>query len=182
MEVRYRFSTIDITAFRGIPHLRVDLPVGAPLYLIGANNAGKSTVINAMALVLRGGGFHTFVPEQFDFYQAVDGTGAQEFIVDLHLAAQDGGALPCVQGVGNPIDVHRVRVRGCVEKKGRMIHSHTLVDNAGKTITFSNRTALKGEIKGRYQGQGVGWGPRNARPDDIRGVLPEVWLITPENL
>src|SRR5258708_9988109 len=94
----------------------------------------------------------------------------------------EGGVLPAVQGGGPPIDVHRLRVRGRAEVAGRLTHSHTLVGEDGKSITFSTRTALKGDVKDRYQGQGVGWGPRNARLDDIRDVLPDVWLITPENL
>jgi len=181
MDIKYRIAAVEITAFRGISHLKIDLPVSAPLYVIGANNAGKSTIINAVALALRGGGFHSFAPEPFDFYRAGSGVGSKEFIVDLHFASDDG-VLPAVQGVGTPIDVHRLRVRGCVEKGGRLTHSHTLVDEKGKSIVFSTRTALKGDVKDRYQGQGVGWGPRNARPDDIRSVLPDVWLITPENL
>lgn len=181
MEVGYRFASVEIAAFRGIPHLAVDLPVDAPLYIIGANNAGKSTVINAVALALRGGGFHTFAPEAFDFFHDAHGNIAKEFTIDLSFGVA-GGVLPAVQGVGNPIDVHGLRVRGCVEKRGRMTHSHTLLGENLKPITFSNRTALKGTTKERYEGQGVGWGPRHARPEDIRGVLPEVWLITPENL
>jgi ABC-type cobalamin transport system ATPase subunit len=181
MEVAYRIASVDITAFRGIAGLTIDLPVGAPLYIIGANNAGKSTVVNAIALALRGGGFHAFSPELFDFFQSADGKPAKEFSIDLRFAAA-GGVLPAVQGVGTPVDVHGLRVRGCVDKRGRMTHTHTLLGGDGKSITFSNRTALKGTTKERYEGQGVGWGPRNARLDDIRGVLPEVWLITPENL
>ncbi len=161
--------------------LRIELPRNAPLYVIGANNAGKSTVINAIALVLRGGGFHTFVPDIFDFYQAPDGVGVDEFTIDLMLEATTG-ALPAVQGVGSPVDVHGLRVMGSVERGGRLTHRHVLIDQSSAVITYSSRTALKGSTKDRYKGQGLGWTPRYARPDEIRDALPEVWLITPENL
>ena len=44
------------------------------------------------------------------------------------------------------------------------------------------RTPLKGVKKDQFQDHGLGWSQRYARPDDIRDHLPEVWLLTPENL
>lgn len=181
MEIGYRIRALEIAGFRGIPRLRVALPEKAPLYLIGANNAGKSTIINAFALALRGGGFHTFVPDEFDFFHGPDGNAVDEFVIDLELL-EDDGALPAVQGVGNPTDVHGLRVTGTLERGGRRSHRHVLVGSNGKPITYSHRTALKGAAKEQYQDQGLGWSPRYARPDDIRTVWPDVWLITPENL
>jgi len=157
------------------------LPMKAPVYLIGANNSGKSTVLNAVALVLRGGGFHTFTPEPFDFFHAPDGTPSEKFSIDLILEATDG-ALPAVQGAGSPVDVHRIRVTGSTEKGGRLTHRHVLTSKDAKPIMLSPRTPLKGDLKEKYKGQDVGWTQRYARPDDIRKCLPDVWLVTPENL
>lgn len=161
-------------------NLRLDLPENSPTYLIGSNNSGKSTVLNAIAFALRGGGFHTFTPEPYDFFLH-DAAHAKTFCIDVHLL-KSGGDLPAVQGVGSPVDVHRIRVSGRTESGGRLSHRHTLVGADGKNIAISPRTVLKGEVKERYTGHDLGWTKKYARLDDIRVCLPEVWLITAENL
>lgn len=182
MPVDFRFSSLSIQDFRGARELDVTLPENMPLHFIGANNSGKSTVLEALALVFRGGGIHAFVPAEFDFFHDANGTPASDFTITLSFAAQDVKHLPAVQGVGNPVPVHGIKVIGSTDKRGRHSHQHVLVDGAGKTITFSQRTALKGDVKEDFADHGVGWRPVNARPDDIRDYLPEVWLLRPDNL
>lgn len=182
LSVQFRFSALSITGFRGIRELGLELPEGVPTYLVGPNNAGKSTVLLALAFALKGGGSHSFSPEPHDFYHHPDGTTESEFLIELAFEATGSGVLPAVQGVGNPVDVHGARVLGRTTRNGRLEHRHVLYDSAREAITLSPRTALKGEAKDRYKDHGLGWARYYARLDDIRDHLPEVWLLTPENL
>lgn len=54
MPVEFRLTKLAISGFRGIRELEVDLPAGKPLYLVGGNNAGKTTLLEAAALALGG--------------------------------------------------------------------------------------------------------------------------------
>jgi len=47
---------------------------------------------------------------------------------------------------------------------------------------MSPRTALKGPTKETFEGHGVGWKPVYAKPSDIFPNIPEVWLLSPDNL
>lgn len=183
MPVDFRFASLSIRGFRGIRELDVDLQDNIPIHLIGANNSGKSTVLDAFALVLRGGGMHTFMPERFDFYHDAQGNMSADFAITLHFTASTAQQLPAVQGVGNPIPVHGVRVLGATDRNGRFSHQHVLIGEDGKTITFSPHTPLKGKAKEEFGGhKGLGWKPVNARLQDIRDHLPEVWLLRPDNV
>lgn len=182
MPVEFRFARLGIRNFRGIRELDLDLPEGMPIHLVGGNNSGKSSVLDAMALVLRGGGMHAFTPEPFDFFHDAAGAPADSFAITLEFAAEGPTRLPAVQGVGNPISVHGIRVMGSRDKQGHLKHQHVLIDGDGKTITFSPRTSLRGKVKEEYADHELGWRPVNARPDDIRDYLPDVWLLRPDNL
>jgi energy-coupling factor transporter ATP-binding protein EcfA2 len=182
MPVEFRFARLGIRNFRGIRELELDLPEGMPVHLIGGNNSGKSTTLDAMALALRGGGMHAFTPEPFDFFHDAAGTPTTDFTITLRFGASNDKNLPAVQGMGNPIPVHGIRVLGSADKHGQFRHQHVLIGSDDKTITFSQRTPLKGDAKETFAGQGLGWRPVNARPDDIRDHLPDVWLLRPDNL
>jgi Overcoming lysogenization defect protein-like, TOPRIM domain/AAA domain, putative AbiEii toxin, Type IV TA system len=183
MPVKYRFDTLTITDFRGIHDLEVALPDDFPLHLIGSNNAGKSTILEAVAFALRGGGFHQYDIVPFDFFRAAVGDVAREFEVRLTLKAEREEMLPAVQGVGQPTFVHAVRAKGRTLKSGRMEKNFNLLDGNGKVISFSPRTGLQGTLKTELAGHsGVGWSPISARHDHIRDDLPEVMLLTPKNI
>jgi ABC-type hemin transport system ATPase subunit len=183
MVANFRFSNLSINSFRGIRELDLDLPEGMPMYLVGGNNSGKSTLLNGFALALGGGGFHQFVPEPFDFFHSADGEPAAGFTATLHLAADDVVHLPAVQGVGNPEPVHTIEVRGVTDGGGRLSHRRLLLDRDGDPILYSPRTPLKGKVKQQYKGRrNLGWARFYARTDDIRDNLPELWLLTPHNL
>jgi predicted ATP-dependent endonuclease of OLD family len=81
MTVFFRVDKVIITNFRGIKDLEVDIPPDIPSILVGSNNACKSTVLNAIALGLRGGGFHQWSPDEFDFFHFGPGQPAAEFSI-----------------------------------------------------------------------------------------------------
>jgi predicted ATPase len=182
MPVEYRLNKLSIRNFRGIRELDLDLAQEMPLHLIGGNNAGKSTILDAIALALRGGGMHLFNPTTFDFFHDSTGAVAKSFSITLRFSATDDLRLPAVQGVGNPLAVHGVRVDGKTDKRGDFSHGRVLLDAEGKTITLSHTTPIKGALKEAYKDHGVGYRPINARIDDIRDHIPEVWYLQPDNL
>src|SRR6476620_5480633 len=102
MPLNFRIGSLSIRDFRCIHKLEIEFPECVPTYLIGGNNAGKSTVMNSIALALRGGGFHQFVPESFDYFHDAKGSIASDFEIRLHFTAQREAELPAVQGVGSP--------------------------------------------------------------------------------
>lgn len=140
-------------------------------------------MLEAIALALGGGGFHQFEPTEFDYFHSVTGDITREFTVTLHFSADKVIHLPAVQGVGNPIPVHGIQVKGIIDKSDRFSHRRLLLDEAGKPINYSPRTALRGEVKEAYRGRAnLGWSQPYARVDEIRDNLPDVWLLTPHNL
>jgi recombinational DNA repair ATPase RecF len=50
MPIGFRTKNLSIETFRGLRDLQVDFPGDSPLYLIGTNNACKSTVLEAIAM------------------------------------------------------------------------------------------------------------------------------------
>lgn len=182
MAVSFLVDKVAIENFRGIKELKVDLPPEIPSVLVGSNNACKSTILNAIALGLRGGGFHQWAPEQFDFFHPDLGQPAAEFSIILHLKAMPGGDLPAVQAMGNPVFVHGILVHGRTDEGGRLSHRHHLIDDAGKPILLMPRTSLKGPAKLTFAGQEFGSFRRYATLDDIRQYLPTVWLLRPNNI
>ena len=58
MSSDFRFSRIEIENFRGLKQLGLDLPSKGPLAIVGANNAGKSTILDAISLAMEGPSAH----------------------------------------------------------------------------------------------------------------------------
>jgi hypothetical protein len=139
-------------------------------------------VLKAIALALGGGGFHQFEPERYDFFHDNTGMPVANFSVTLQLAAEDPRTLPAVQGVGDPTRVHAIEVRGATDRNGRYTHQRILLDSTGERILLSDRTPLKGATKAEFEGQGLGYRRIYARIDQIRDHVPDVWLLTPQNL
>ena len=178
--VRFLISKVAIIGFRGIDRLELSLPKCQPSYIVGANNVGKTTFLEAIALALKQGGHHSFSPDAYDFHTMPDGSSADEFSIRLTFEP-DGGKLPAVQGVGSPEFVHGVHVKGRRTRRGTE-HSHYLTRADGSTISFSQTTSVKGNAKVEFAGTGVGYRPINARLDDIRDFLPEVWMLRPKEI
>jgi putative ATP-dependent endonuclease of the OLD family len=182
MAVSFRPDKLIIRNFRGIENLEVSFPEAAPTIFIGSNNTCKSTILNAVALALKGGGFHQWSPEEYDFFHSVESRGCTDFSITLHFRPAMGAELPAVQAVGNPTFVHGVEVRGTTERSGRFAHRHVLIDEAGEAILLMPRTLLKGESKRLFGEQDFGPFRRYATLDDIRQHLPTVWLLRPDNI
>lgn len=182
MPISFEITQLKVAGFRGLSDLAIDFEPRQPTYLIGPNNSGKSSVVAAIALALRGGGFHKFVPKQYDFYHAPAGLAVERFYVTLRFEPSSGHALPAVQGAGNPEYAHGVQVRGDYHRSGSSSHKRYLIDADGKPITISARTSLKGEKKAEFKDHRLGWTPVYARLDDIRDHMPDVWLLRPDNL
>ena len=83
MPVDFRFSSLSIQDFRGARELDITLPENMPLHFIGANNSGKSTVLEALALVFKSGGMHAFVSSEFDFFHDANGKDLRAYGIDL---------------------------------------------------------------------------------------------------
>lgn len=182
MPIDYKLSKVIIKKFRGIESLELELRQGFPTVLIGANNAGKSTVLAAIALVLNNASFYQWSPEETDFYSDPKGNRATEFVVQVLFDADREEGYPAVHGIGDVQVVHGVQVKGKITKAGRISHSRTLLDREMKSITMSHRSPLKGDDKQRFSEHGVNYQVVNARIDDIYDFTPEVWLFKPQNI
>lgn len=181
MPVDFQFERLTIDSFRGIRKADLTFEIGTPTYLIGGNNSGKSTVLEAIAYVLRGGGFHSYDVNEFDFHRTKDGSTCDDFNLSIRFDAASPELLPAVQGAGNPIAVHGIALLGRRKKK-QLEHRRVLVDERGKPITYSPRTPLKGAAKETYSDHNLGWTPYYARIEDIRDFMPDVWLLKADNL
>lgn len=182
MPVEFALGSLSVRRFRGLAEFDLELPQGAPLYLIGANNSGKSTALFALALALRQGGTHQFTPEEFDYYHAPEGEIATDFSVQLNFNAVDSTHLPIVQAVGAPQPVHGIEVRGSTERGGRRKHTHVLLNDKGRPIKLVTRTKMAADLKETYKDHAMGSPYDYARPDDIREHLPDVFFLTADNL
>jgi ABC-type hemin transport system ATPase subunit len=182
MPIDYKIWKVVIQSFRGIQHLELEFIDGVPSVLIGANNAGKSTVLNAIALALGGGGFHQWTPSNEDFYCNPGGKRSSEFVVQVHFRSGSIMGYPAVKGVGKPTLIHGVQVKGRTTKDGKVSHSRTLFDDQGRQVTIVTRTPMKEADKEKFAEHDVGYRMVNARLDDINEHTPEVWLFKPQNI
>jgi predicted ATP-dependent endonuclease of OLD family len=182
MAIDFKLNKVVIRCFRGIKHLELEFVDNVPTVLIGANNAGKSTILNAIALALGGGGFHQWAPSEEDFYCDEKGKRSLEFVVQVHFRSQNATGYPAVRGVGQAKLIHGVQVKGRTTKDGKMSHSRTLIDDQGSTVTIPTRTPMNEADKKKYAEHDVGYRVVNARLDDISEYAPEVWLFKPQNI
>jgi predicted ATPase len=182
MAIDFKIKKVTIRCFRGIHNLEIDFVESVPTVLIGANNSGKSTVLNAIALALGGGGFHQWTPSDEDFYCDETGKRSSEFVVQVHFHSQNAMGYPAVRGVGQAKFIHGVQVKGRRNRDGKMSHSRTLFDDQGRTVTLSTRTPLNAADKKKYAEHDVNYRVVNARLDDMSEYSPEVWLFKPQNI
>jgi energy-coupling factor transporter ATP-binding protein EcfA2 len=183
MGIDFTLRQLNVDGFRGIRSLSLDLPERQVAALIGGNNAGKSTIVQALALALQGPSSKAFSPEPFDFYHAPDGVPVSNFKIELMFGLDAKGRLPAVRGaVGDPVEVHGVQVDGTHDRAGRANHSVRLIDRNHEPILLLQAVPLKGEAREQWKDYGLGGGRRYARWQDLEDKRPEVWLLQPDNL
>lgn len=183
MAVDYRFKRLHIDGFRGLKEVDLELPVGAPLHIIGSNNSGKTTALEALAFVLRGGGFHQYDLGPFDFYHPSGGSATDRFSITLHLEANRQEDLPAIQRLGTVTFVNALKVQGSRAKSGTLSKRFYLLDADGQIIRGSQRPKVAERLKADLkEHSSVGYSPENGKYDEIRDDLPEVMLLTPQNM
>lgn len=183
MAIDFRFSRIEIENFRGLSNLSIDLPDRGPLAIVGPNNAGKSTILDAMALVMEGPSAHSFAPETHDFYCKRDQEPEKKFAIRLRFNAATEMSLPAVRGaVGTPTPVHGAVVIGKTDKNGAHSHSSTLMGADGNPILLTTSVPMSKADKPAWAGHSFGSPRRNARWYELGNERPEVWLLRPSNL
>ena len=141
--------------------------IGSPSVLIGSNNAGKSTVLNAIALALNSGGSYQWAFSDADFFCDEKGTRSNEFLVQVHFHTDTENGYPAVKGVGRPTLIKGVQVKGSIRRDGRIVTSRTLLDAQGKAVTISTRTPLAEAEKKQWAEHDVGYRVTNAKLEDI---------------
>jgi energy-coupling factor transporter ATP-binding protein EcfA2 len=181
MPIDYNLSKLIIRRFRGIEELELELRDGFPSSLIGANNAGKSTVLNAIALALNNPSFHQWSPTETDFFCDEKGGRADEFTIQVHFHSDHETGYPAVKGIQKPTLIHGVQVKGRL-KDGRANHTRTLLDEKGKPALIAPRTPLATADKEKFKEHGINYTQYYARLDDISAHTPEVWLFRPQNI
>ena len=179
MDADFRFSRIEIENFRGIKSLKLDLPSRGPLAIVGPNNAGKSTILDAIALAMEGPSSHNFVPVDQDYYCTRDGKREKNFTIRLRF---EGQGLPGVRGAaGTPTVVHGALVQGKTDKNGNHSHSSTLMGENDKSIALMTSLPLSKTDQSVW-GDEFGTRRKNARWWELDDARPEVWLLRPSNL
>ncbi len=182
MPIDYKLSKIIIRKFRGVDNLEIDLRDGFPTLLIGSNNAGKSTILTAIALTLNNPSFSQWTADEMDFYVDTNGSRANEFVIQVLFSADREEGYPAVHGVGAVQVVHGVQMKGRKTKAGKISCSRTLLDSKLQSITISTRSPLTAGDKQRFAEHDVSYRPVSARLDDIYDFTPEVWLFKPQNI
>lgn len=183
MPIAYELSKLSIDGFRGIRELELDLPNKAPLALIGNNNSGKSTVLDAFAFALEGAKFYNYEVDEFDFFREAAGQPHDNFRIDVDFAAKREEYLPAVRGIENPIPLYGCRAVGRRQKKGGLISSRVeLFGKDRKAATYAPRTPLRGDAKEKWADHDIGFKKFTARWKDLPDCRPEVWHLTPDNL
>ena len=177
--VDFYISSVDVFNFRGIKELSLELESDQPTILIGPNNSGKSTLLDAMALCLNAAKFYNYSIEKEDFWKDSKGKQSNNFRIDVNFEARENSRLPAVKGgIGDPTDVYGVRLSSKIEALSKNRH---LFDKDDETILLNKGTPISKGKKGDYKGMGLG-GRSYARIQDISKWLPEIWYLDPENL
>ena len=81
MPVHCSVDKLSIQGFRCIRELDLP-PVEKPLYLTGANNSGKTAILEALVPAL-GGSFHQFTSEQLTYRPRATVTASSGFTTSL---------------------------------------------------------------------------------------------------
>lgn len=177
--VSFYFSQLKISNFRGIKDLTLALSADAPTILIGPNNAGKSTVLDAMGLCLGSPKFAKYVIDDGDFWTAADGTVLDDFEIIIRFNPRTSGSLPAVKGaIGDPVYVHGIRVVGNRDEPST---TRYLLDEKDENILLTVAVPISKARKDEFKGMGLG-GRRFAKVMEISKWMPTVFQLDAQNL
>jgi len=182
MDVNFRFARIEIESFRGLKSLNLDFPEKGPLVIVGPNNAGKSTILDAIAMTMEGPSAHNFSPDDHDFFCERDGVREKRFVLRLRFSAESYQELPAVRAVGSPLPVYGAVVIGRTDKNGDHSHTSALMGSDDKPLALLVSTSMSKADQSSWADRSFGSPKRNARWYEISDQRPEVWLLRPSNL
>jgi len=183
MPIDFQLAKLEIRDFRGLQSVDINLAENCVKVLIGANNSGKSTILDAISFVLEGPNSYNYIPKRYDFYHASDGSHAQQFEVKLLFSASNETSLPSVRGgYGDPMPVLGACLTGSTEKNEKYSHNTRLVGKNGEPILIPTSVPLKGKAKDDWKDHKLSFRQRYARWQDISDYKPVVWLLKPGNL
>jgi len=183
MPIEFEFKRLEIRNFRGLQSVDLELPSKCLNVLIGANNSGKSTILDAIALVLEGPSSYNYNPEKYDFHHSSSDSCSDEFEIKMAFSAATEKALPAVRGgYGDPTLVYGACLTGHIEKNDRYSHQTRLIDKDGRPITIPVSVPLQGKAKDEWKEHKLFYRMKNARWSDISDYKPDVWLLKPSNL
>lgn len=178
--VDFYISKIRIQNFRGIKVLNLELSAEQNIMIIGPNNSGKSSLIDAIGLCLSSAKFHQYSIHENDFWKDGKGEIAKEFIIEILFTPHIDGTLPAVKGgLGDPEYVQGIQALG---NSNESFITRRLLDVTGRELLINKGTPISGKKKDEFKGTGLGGGKRYATLNDINQWLPEVWNIDPKNL
>lgn len=183
MPIDFRLHGLQIRDFRGLRNVDIEFPENALTVLIGANNSGKSTILDAISLVLGGPSSYNYTPSQYDYFHASDGTSAAKFELTMSFSAATETELPAVRGgYGDPVAVYGASVTGSIDKNGSYSHDARLIGKDGKAILVPVSLPLKGEAKEVWKEHKLSFRQRYTRWQELSEHRPDVWLLKPGNL
>jgi putative ATP-dependent endonuclease of the OLD family len=183
MPIGIHLDRMEISNFRGIRDLRVDLSAEGPTVMLGANNSCKSTILDALALTLGGPGFYRFEPSRYDYFHDELGNASKTFDVTTWFRSPPNDELPAVRGAyGDPIVVYGARASGTTDKNSRYGHQVRLIDKQGEPINLPIHLPLKKSDAAVWKDHGLNYRLRTARWPDVSEYQPEVWSLQPNNL
>ncbi len=174
----FYLSSVTVRGFRAARDLALELTPDLPVAILGPNNSGKTCLLDAISLCLGSPKASQYEVTDDDFWHAGSGESAEEWAVDVGLAARPGGVLPAVKpGVGDPIDVAGIRIVG---ERGETKFQRLLLDVDGNPILLSKSPVSK-DKKELYRGMGLR-GRSYATFREIQQWMPTVWHLEPDSL
>lgn len=170
---------IIVENFRGIGSLSLTLSETEPTMLIGPNNSGKTTLLDAIGLCLSSPKFYNYSVVENDFWKNGKGESSDSFEIKIMIKSKNGGRLPAVRGgVGSPVDVYGVKA---IANKEDMSISRYLLNSSGEVILLNRGAPISKSEKEIYKGMNLS-GRRYARFSEIQSQFPEIWQLEPDNL
>lgn len=180
MSKLFYISSVNIQGFRGIKNLEITTNPNEPCVIIGPNNSGKSSLLDAIGLCLGSPKFLNYSLSQQDFWKENTFEAVKTFTIEVSFSYTDGGGLPLTRGAaGPPVPVKGVRIVGNIES---LEIDRYLIDEQDQIILLLRAMPLAKAQQAEFKGQGLGGARSYARLQEIKKDLPEIWQLDPKNL